>query len=60
MAVLKKYASYKTLKLHSKRSDIGQPNADVFLEFEAFLKQLQNKYSNNKKAGTANGKQSKR
>ena len=60
MAQLKKYRSFKALKLDEKLGNIDRPNGLIFSEFEAFLKQLQSEYSNKKKAETNNGKQSSR
>lgn len=49
MAELKKYKSFEELKLDDKSVDINHPKSTIFYEFEAFLKQLQNEYSNKKK-----------
>jgi hypothetical protein len=60
MAELKKYISFKTLKLNEKQGNIAQSKNHVFLEFETFIKQLQSEYSNKKKGKTNNGKQPNR
>ena len=60
MAELKKYTSFEALKLDEKSGNVDQPNDNIFSEFEAFLKRLQNEYSNKKKTKTDNGKQPNR
>jgi hypothetical protein len=51
MAELKRYTSFEALKLDQK--PIILPHGNIIIaEFETFLKQLQNEYSNNKKPKT--------
>ena len=57
MAELKKYTSFKALKLDEKSAGPNRTKDVIFSEFEAFMKQLQSKYSNKKKTKTHNGKQ---
>ena len=57
MAELKKYTSFEALKLHEKSVIVNRPTDNIFSEFEAFLKRLQNEYFNNRKTKTDNGKQ---
>jgi len=57
MAELKKFTSFKSLKLDEKPADVNQHRDVVFSEFEAFLKKLHSEYSNKKKTNTYNGKQ---
>ena len=60
MAELKKFISFEALKLDEKSVNIDRPKDNIFSEFEAFLKQLQNEYSNKKKTKKDNGKQPNR
>ena len=61
MAELKKYTSFNALKLDEKLVSVDPTKATIFSEFEAFLKQLQNEYSNKKKTRMKhNGKQPNR
>ena len=57
MADLKKYTSFEALKLDEKSASVNRPTDNIFSEFEAFLKRLQNEYFNNRKTKTDNGKQ---
>jgi len=57
MAELKKYTSFEALKLDEKSANVNRPKDNILSEFEAFLKRLQNEYSNKKKTKTNNGKQ---
>lgn len=60
MSALKKYTSFKDLKLDEKLDNVDQPKDNTFSEFEAFLRRLQSEYSNKKKIKTDHGKQSNR
>ena len=61
MAELKKYTSFNALKLDEKLVSNDPTKATIFSEFEAFLKRLQNEYSNKKKTRMKhNGKQPNR
>lgn len=60
MAELKKYKSFETLKLNEKSVSANLPKNPIFSEFEAFLKLLQNEYSNKKKTKADHGKQPNR
>lgn len=57
MAELKKYTSFEALKLDEKSGSVSRTRDIIFSEFEAFLRQLQSKYSSKKKIKTDNGKQ---
>jgi hypothetical protein len=60
MAELKRYTSFEGMKLDVKSGNVNQRKDIAFSEFEAFLKKLQDEYSNQKKTQTKNGKQSNR
>lgn len=57
MAELKKYTSFEALKLDEKLRNVGQRKDNIFLEFEAFLKQLQSEYCSKKKTKADDRKQ---
>jgi hypothetical protein len=57
MAELKKYTSFEALKLDERSGSVSRTGNTIFSEFEAFLRELQRKYSNKKKTKTDNGKQ---
>ena len=52
MEELKKYTSFKALKLNEKSASVNRFSDNIFTEYETFLKQLQNEYFNNRNAKT--------
>ena len=56
MAELKRYTSFEALKLDEKPGNTDLCENTIIAEFEAFLKRLQNEYSNKKKIKKENGK----